>query len=87
VDVVLCWIMGFDWRRIPLLQRAFGELAGGLPISVFRGDPAALPVLWLEGDASRELPFSEIDQNLRFRAHPGWAGRIEREVQETACAS
>lgn len=87
VDVVLTWIMGFDWRRIPLLQRAFGDLAGDLPISEFRGDPTELPVLWLEGEQTRELRFADIDLNLRFQAHPGWEGRIERETPEAQCAS
>ena len=86
-DVVLSWIMGFDWRRIPVLRNAFGELAGDLPISQFRGDPAELPVLWLEGEGSQELRFADIDLNLRFQAHPGWEGRIERENPEAQCAS
>ncbi len=86
-DVVLTWIMGFDWRKIPVLEQAFGPLAGDLAISAFDGDPRTLPVLWLEGDEARELRFSDIDLNLHFRAHPGWEGAIEREPRETACAS
>jgi uncharacterized protein (DUF362 family) len=88
VDVVLAWIMGFDWRRIPMLVHAAEDLAGGVRISGFRGDPDALEVCWIDERGERVLHLSEIDLNLRFEAHPGWLGRIEREPgDETACAS
>ena len=87
-DVVLSWLMGFDWRRIPVLVHALETLAGGVRISGFQGDPAALPVLWIDERGPRELRFSEIDTNLRFDAHPGWKGKIEREPKApVACAS
>jgi uncharacterized protein (DUF362 family) len=85
-DVVLCWLMGFDWRRIPLLVHALEELAGGVRITGFRGDPAALPVLWIDADGARELRFADVALDLRFEPHPGWKGRIERE-ERAACAS
>ena len=85
-DVVVAWLMGFDWRRIPVLRHALGTLAGGLRISDFDGDPAALPLVWIDAEGRRETRLSEIDTNLRFEAHPGWKGRIERE-QDIACAS
>jgi uncharacterized protein (DUF362 family) len=85
-DVVVAWLMGFDWRRIPVLRHALGRLAGGVRISDFDGDPAALPLVWIDAEGRRETRLSEIDTNLRFAAHPGWKGRIERE-QDIACAS
>jgi uncharacterized protein (DUF362 family) len=88
VDVVLAWLMGFDWRRIPVLARAVGTLAGGVRITDFDGDAAALPVLWIDERGARELRFADIDTNLRFEAHPGWKGKIEREPEAAAaCAS
>lgn len=87
LDVVLSWIMGFDWRRVPLLTRAVGDLGGGVRITGFRGDHGALPVLWIDERGERELPLSEIDLNLHFEAHPGWRGRIERSAEETAACA
>jgi uncharacterized protein (DUF362 family) len=86
-DVVLTWLLGFDWRRIPLLTHALEELAGAVRISGFTGDPAALPVLWIDSQGARELRFADIDLDLRFEPHPGWKGRIERERPEAARAS
>ncbi len=88
VDAVLTWIMGFDWRRIPVVANALGELTGGVRISDFDGDPSALSLLWIDGDGERVLRFSDVDTNLRFEAHPGWVGRIERDQKGVAeCAS
>src|SRR5690606_22351283 len=38
-DAVITWILGFDWRLIPVLARAVGPLAGGLRVTRFDGDP------------------------------------------------
>jgi hypothetical protein len=84
LDVVLSWIMGFDWRRLPLLMHAVGDLAGGVRITGFRGDHGALPVLWIDDRGERELPLSEIELNLHFEAHSGWRGRIERGAEDAA---
>ncbi|MFP6661386.1 MAG: DUF362 domain-containing protein [Myxococcota bacterium] len=80
VDVILAWIMGFDWRRIPVLANAIGELGGGVAITRFDGDPARLELHWIDEDGERDLLFSDLELNLGFDAHPGWAGQIEREV-------
>jgi uncharacterized protein (DUF362 family) len=77
-DVVVAWIMGFDWRRIPVLQRAIGPLAGGCRITAFDGDPARLELRWLDAEGARDLRLSEVELDLAFEAHPGWKGRIER---------
>jgi uncharacterized protein (DUF362 family) len=78
VDVVLAWIMGFDWHRIPVLTHALGELAGGFRITDFDGDPRHLEVCWIDEQGERRLRLSDIDLDLAFEAHPGWKGRIER---------
>jgi hypothetical protein len=77
-DVVIAWLMGFDWRRIPILAHALGELAGGVCITGFDGDPQRLPVRWLDAEGQRETRLAEIELDLGFDAHPGWKGRIER---------
>jgi len=58
----------------------------GVAVRDFDGDPAALPLVWIDAEGRRETRLSEIDTNLRFEAHPGWKGRIERG-QDIACAS
>jgi uncharacterized protein (DUF362 family) len=88
VDVVLTWIMGFDWRRVPVVRHAVGELAGGVRISDFDGDPGKLMVTWIDEEGERSLSFADIDLNLRFEPHSGWVGRIERdEIRSAASAS
>lgn len=78
-DAVLTSVMGFDWRRIPVLRNAIEDPREALRITNFRGDAETLPVHWTDSEGERELQFSDVNLNLRFAAHPGWAGRIERE--------
>jgi len=88
LDAVLAWIMGFDWRRIPVLVHATEELQGGVRISHFSGDRASLLVQWIDEQGSRELRFSELDLNLHFAPHECWVGTMERdERSREACAS
>jgi len=87
-DLVLSWIMGFDWRKIPVLRESLGELAGGVRITELAQQPEDFPVLWSDSQGARELLFSEIDLNLHLDAHPGWVGHIERDGDGArACAS
>jgi hypothetical protein len=87
-DVVLAWIMGFDWRRIPVLSNAVGEVPGVPRITGFDGERTRLPVCWIDERGAREVRFADIDLDLGFEPHPGWKGRIERHAQgAAACAS
>ena len=86
VDVVLAWVMGFDWQRIPVLANAIGELAGGLRLTGFDGDPSHLPVHWIDESGERTLPFSEIETNLAFVPHSGWKGSIERTASSPSAS-
>jgi uncharacterized protein (DUF362 family) len=78
VDVVLAWMLGFDWRRIPVLAHAIGELAGGLRLTAWNGDPEQLELTWLDERGERTVRFADVDLDLRFEPHPGWKGAIER---------
>lgn len=94
-DVAIAHLMGFDWRRIPVLAHAIGTLAGGVRITDFDGDARHLPIAWIENGARRDTTLAEIDRNLGFEAHPGWKGHIERpsspdtqsRTGRVACAS
>ncbi|HEX4931641.1 MAG TPA: hypothetical protein VFV33_00595, partial [Gemmatimonadaceae bacterium] len=79
-DVVAAALMGFDPARIPVIRHAcaphplpitrLGQAFDGLEVFV---DGVRLPT-W------RALP------NHRFRPHPGWVGKIERELDGTELA-
>lgn len=78
VDVVVAWLMGFDWRRLPILAQAIGELAGRVRITGFDGNPEHLALRWHDDQGERELALADVELDLGFEAHPGWRGRIER---------
>lgn len=61
VDLVAATVMGFDWKKIPMVREAFAPHA--LPIADFR--PEEIQVL------------PEIGEPFRFRPHFGWRGAIE----------
>jgi uncharacterized protein (DUF362 family) len=85
-DVAIAHLMGFDWRRIPVLVRALGTLAGGVRITSWDGGP--LPLLWIDEQGMRETVLDDVDRNLAFEPHPGWKGHIERApTRPVACAS
>jgi uncharacterized protein (DUF362 family) len=87
-DLTLAWIMGFDWRKIPVLRESLGELVGGGRITQLARDPGDFAVLFSDSEGARETSFNSIDLNLRLEPHPGWAGHIERDSDGArACAS
>lgn len=77
-DVAIAWLMGFDWRRIPVLHQAIGVLAGGHRITGFDGNPTQLALRWIDAQGVRDLTLAELELNLAFEPHPGWKGRLER---------
>jgi uncharacterized protein (DUF362 family) len=78
LDAVVAWLMGFDWRRIPVIAKAIGPLAGGVRITSFEGEPQTLAVRWIDAEGERTRRLAEIELDLAFAAHPNWKGRIER---------
>ncbi len=74
VDMVSTYLLGFDYRKIPMLYRAFDK--DYMPISWF--DPEDIEVLSniqeLQGRIFQDRP----KLNLKLRPHFGWKGHIER---------
>jgi uncharacterized protein (DUF362 family) len=73
VDCVAATVMGFDWRRIPLLRRAF-------EVSRLNFTPFNASDVSVRSDQPRwNKPLAEVSvQDLfHFRPHFGWVGAIE----------
>lgn len=73
VDIVATRVMGFDWRKIPMLREALGDRA--LPVTKVRPED----IVVVSDVAEWNGKFLEIEPRefLRFRPHFGWRGRIE----------
>ncbi|MFH2001179.1 MAG: DUF362 domain-containing protein [Planctomycetota bacterium] len=80
VDMVAARVMGFDWRKIPVIHEAFAP--GPMPIS------SALPseVTVISDVEAWNGPYLEVEKRefLRFKPHFGWAGRIEYNAPTTS---
>ena len=75
VDAVAARVMGFDWRKIPMIREAFGLTT--LPITALRPED-----IHIAGDVPEwrgALVTMEDRKFLAFRPHFGWAGNIEHE--------
>lgn len=70
-DLVHATIMGFDWRKIPLVREAFGSFR--YPLTSKRPEDCEIH---LDG---QQLTLSEIRKHFtrRFEPAPGWKGHIE----------
>jgi len=72
VDCVAASLMGFDWRRIPLLRQSFEVKCLGLAkftpkdIRITSENPA-----W-------EGPLGSLQEFYDFKPHFGWVGALER---------
>lgn len=75
VDVVASRVMGFDWRKIPMIREAFGLRT--LPIT----DLQPSDILVRSDIPEWNGMFDDIESHkfLSFRAHFGWTGHIEYE--------
>jgi uncharacterized protein (DUF362 family) len=71
VDLAAATLMGFDWRRIRMLQGCFNMRA---PSFV---DFKAEDVRIVSNKKAWQGKLDEIDDALEFRPHFGWAGAIE----------
>lgn len=80
-DLALIRLMGFDWRRVRKVARS---VALDEHRFTHIGDEGDVRVNLLRSDGTTELerPLPELDLNLHFRPHVGWAGHIERTDEE-----
>lgn len=67
-------LMGFDWRKIPLIREAFGEFR--YPICAFRPEDVEIQF----GGQRFPQPWPEWE-NRPFAPPEGWKGQCERAVQ------
>lgn len=72
VDCVAATLMGFDWRKIPLLKNSFQMRC--CSFTPFKPDEIQV----ISDDRSWNGALGHIDSDFRFRPHFGWVGAIER---------
>lgn len=77
VDAVGATLMGFDFKKIPMISRAF--LDGSHAHPVCTGSPSDI-VIDVDGQRLTLKSFGERF-NLSFAAHPNWAGKVERNIR------
>lgn len=82
VDMACARLMGFDYKKIPLLARAFHEHPW--PLSRIKSD--GIMISSNHGDYEGQL--SQLaGPGFSFRPHFGWKGHIELMLQETTVRS
>ena len=75
VDCVAAEIMGFDWRKIRLLQNSFKlRQMNFVPFG-------AEEIEVLSNRAAWTGKLGQAEETFQFRAHFGWAGAIERQAR------
>lgn len=75
VDAACAGIMGFDYRHIKLIERAFG--VGEFPI--FNGEYDDIEVVSNHSGWAKPLRDWTLLDSLKFRPHFGWRGHIEMQ--------
>jgi len=75
VDMVAARVMGFDWRKLPIIREAIGLV--DLPITRIR--PEDIEVVSDVPEWNGRFLDIENREFLHFRPHPGWVGHIEYE--------
>ena len=75
VDMVAARVMGFDWRKIPVIREAFN--LENLPITKIR--PEDVEVVSDNPEWNGRFLDIEDREFLHFKPHFGWAGHIEYE--------
>lgn len=73
VDAVAAKVMGFDWRRIPMIYEAFNLI--NFPIT----DTSPSDIIVASDNDEWNGPFLSINPNnfISYRPHFGWIGQIE----------
>jgi uncharacterized protein (DUF362 family) len=73
VDVVCAQLMGFDYRKIPMLHRVFG--GDRYPFALF--NPDAIRILSNEKSLQGRLSDLPCQNTMKFEPHFGWKGHVE----------
>jgi uncharacterized protein (DUF362 family) len=73
VDMVAARVMGFDWRKLPVIREAFVQR----PLPVTRVAPEDVYVVSDDPEWTGRFLDVEPREFLHFRPHFGWTGRIE----------
>ena len=76
VDAVGATIMGFDIKKIPLVQNALDDRTSVFP--AFEGGANSIRVV--DGDTIKTLQELADTRNLHFEPHPNWKGFIELDT-------
>jgi len=72
VDLVCARLMGFDYKRLPVLRQALDNHS--LPITAFEHDE----LVCKSNDQQFDRPLDEFDEiSLAFKPHFGWQRHIE----------
>jgi hypothetical protein len=82
VDTVCAILMGFDYRKIPAVARAWE--VQGYPLVDF--GPEAVSCVSNVSEWNGSLHHLEQAPHLGFKPHFGWRGHIEREAHTNALA-
>jgi uncharacterized protein (DUF362 family) len=75
IDAVGATLMGFDFKRIPLIQKILDGRNGPLPLYAGTSDE----IVVVDGDQQYSLKELTKHHNLHFEPHPGWKGHVELE--------
>jgi uncharacterized protein (DUF362 family) len=73
VDAAVCYLMGFNLKRLPLVQHAFDSH----PLPISKGDPFDLSVRDLR--IFKNMPLQDIEPAIEggFKPHFGWQSLVE----------
>ena len=82
VDTVCTHLMGFDWKKLPIISRAYDPHPLPLTTCIFED----IEVLSNEPVWNRPLRHWADKAVFRFEPHFGWKGAVESEDLETTSA-
>lgn len=75
LDAVGAWLMGFDWKKIPVIKKAF-ELER---YKITDKKPHDIRIISNEKDWEGNFLDSQDTETFNFKPHFGWIGHIERK--------
>lgn len=75
LDAVGAWLMGFDWRKIPVIKKAF-ELER---YRITDKKPQDIRIISNEKDWEGKFLDLQGTETFNFKPHFGWVGHIDKE--------